>query len=220
MTSTIAQSALAPVNNLPPLIGLHGFPRSGKDTAATILLADYGYERIALADPIRDGLLALDPWVRAGDWSEYCDANCDDERWQQYPYNIAPRRLSSLIDEFSWDGVKASPFWRFETRVLPQRFGTEFGRETLWDSFWLDVAERRMLDKGRVVVTDVRFPNEAEWLRSKGGLLINVVRPGYGAVNIHVSETVIECDVTLHNDSDVDTLLTRLQNLVLNHGKD
>ena len=220
MTLTLAQELPAFTDSLPPLVGLHGFPRTGKDTAATTLIINHGYKRIALADPIREGLLALDPWVRAGDWSEYSDINRYHARWQQYPYTITPRRLSALIDELGWDGVKSSPIWRFETRVLPQRFGTEFGRETLWDSFWLDVAERRMLDTGHVVITDVRFPNEAEWIRSKDGLLINIVRPGYGAVNNHASETVIECDEILHNDSDVDTLLARLQELVLKHGKD
>jgi hypothetical protein len=220
MTLTLAPDALLPVDTYPPLIGLHGFPRSGKDTAAEVLTRDHGYTRIALADPIRNGLLALDPWVRAGDWSEYNDDNRDDPRWLSYPYSVSPRRLTSLVAEFGWDGLKASDLWRFETRTLPQKFGTEVGREEFWNTFWLDLAERRMLDAGRVVVTDVRFANEAEWIRSQGGLLINIVRPGYGAVNNHASEAVQECDVIINNDSDVSTLLARLEEVVRQHGKD
>ena len=221
MTLTLVQTAPSFLDDLPPLIGLHGFPRSGKDTAATALFGNFGYARIALADPIRNGLLALDPWVRPGDWSEYKDGDENIHvKYHLWPYNQQPRRLSSLLAEFTWDELKASEVWKHETRTLPQRFGTEVGRDTFWESFWLDLAARRMSTLDRVVVTDVRFPNEAAWLRSKGGLLINVVRPGYGAVNNHASEAVIECDHVLHNDSDVDTLLARTRTLVLNHGKE
>lgn len=220
MTLTTAPDALTDIDSLPPLIGLHGFPRSGKDTAASVLTADYGYARIALADPIREGLLALDPWVRAGDYSDYNESNRNDLRWLSYPFSIAARRLSSLVAEFGWDGLKESDIWKYETRVLPQKFGTEVGREEFWESFWLDLADRRMSEHERVVVTDVRFPNEREWIKSKGGLLINIVRPGYGAVNKHASEGVLECDVIINNDSDVSTLLARLEDIVRTHGKD
>src|SRR4051812_26641864 len=44
------------------LIGLHGFPGSGKDTVAE-LLGGYGYERIAFADKLREALLGLNPVV-------------------------------------------------------------------------------------------------------------------------------------------------------------
>jgi dephospho-CoA kinase len=35
------------------IIGLTGYAQSGKDTVANILVENYGYQRVAFADPIR-----------------------------------------------------------------------------------------------------------------------------------------------------------------------
>ena len=54
-----------------------------------------------------------------------------------------------------------------------------------------------------IVYTDVRYPNEADFIRSKGGLIIKVVRPGVQPANNHVTEKnvdLIQEDVLLHND--------------------
>jgi hypothetical protein len=46
------------------LIGLGHTARVGKDTVAGILVAQHGFERLALADPLRDLLYDIDPVVR------------------------------------------------------------------------------------------------------------------------------------------------------------
>jgi hypothetical protein len=40
----------------------------------------------------------------------------------------------------------------------------------------------------RVVITDVRFDNEALWIRKQGGWVIELIRDKAAAVNDHVSE--------------------------------
>lgn len=178
------------------LIGLHGFPRSGKDTAALALIND-GFQRIALADPLRDGLLGVDPViVNKFDWSD-------------------ARRLSALVRDFGWETLKADDRFKDEVRRLSQNYGTEGGREIHGTSCWLDAAERRICSP-KVVVTDVRFPNEAGWIRQNGGLLVKVVRPGVGAVNTHASETPIECDAIIENDSTIEDLLGSIRQVVFN----
>ena len=52
------------MTDTPILIGLTGFARSGKDTVASILERDHGFERRAIADPIKALLAAADPDVR------------------------------------------------------------------------------------------------------------------------------------------------------------
>ena len=44
------------------LVGITGYAGSGKDTAALALLNN-GFERRAFADPLRAGLLGIDPWL-------------------------------------------------------------------------------------------------------------------------------------------------------------
>jgi dephospho-CoA kinase len=44
------------------LVGLTGYARSGKDTAAQVLIND-GFNRVAFADPMKNMLYALNPIV-------------------------------------------------------------------------------------------------------------------------------------------------------------
>jgi len=63
-------------------------------------------------------------------------------------------------------------------RRLLQLIGTEWGRETLGESFWIDQFQRTLEQTpGNVFVTDCRFPNEAERLKALGFTLIGVTRP-------------------------------------------
>lgn len=92
-----------------------------------------------------------------------------------------------------------------QLRLALQLRGTEHWRARD-PEHWLREAERRvnvLLCAGRdVVMPDVRFLNEAHWVRSHGGLLVRTVRAGDdGAVlDGHASETEqndIACDRTL-----------------------
>lgn len=77
---------------------------------------------------------------------------------------------------------------------------------------WLDIVDdqlKRLKDVHAVIVIDdLRFPFEAEWVKSMGGLVWRVVRPETDFVyDPHVSETeidLIEPDHLLHNNSTPD----------------
>lgn len=83
------------------------------------------------------------------------------------------------------------------TRKMLQVLGTDFGR-AFYPTVWVDYLADRldsMTDHSRVVVTDVRFPNEAELIIAKGGYLIKVVRPSVSRVteeNTHESEMQVD----------------------------
>jgi hypothetical protein len=70
-------------------------------------------------------------------------------------------------------------------RQLLQTLGTEWGRATVSETIWIDTAMRRvrrLLDAGRdVVITDVRFDNEAAAIKAAGGVIWQVVR-GEGGI--------------------------------------
>jgi hypothetical protein len=69
-----------------------------------------------------------------------------------------------------------------------------------------------------VIISDVRFQDEAEWIWNNGGVIFNMLRPGYeGNVGIsgHASESGI--DYTNHtnwflinNDSSLEVLYAQL----------
>ena len=64
------------------------------------------------------------------------------------------------------------------------------------------------------VVTDCRFPNEADQIRRCGGFVIRVKRPYTKPVNGHISEIALDnykFDYTFHNDSDIEHITTKVK---------
>jgi hypothetical protein len=79
-------------------------------------------------------------------------------------------------------------------RELLQTLGTEWGRGMVREDIWVRIAMRRASERERVVITDVRFENEAEAIRHAGGQVWLVERPGAGlagAAGGHSSEAGI-----------------------------
>lgn len=179
---------------LPTLVGLSGYARSGKDTAAQALI-ELGYERRAFADKLKDLTAYLDPIV-AGYIVPGCDCCGGDE--------IVFERLSEDLAH-GWESAKRTP----EVRELLQRLGVG-AREILGDSVWVDAALDGLPDSTKlVVVTDVRFPNEANAIRAIGGVVYRVERAGVVAVNGHISETALDgysFDGIIENNGTIEQL--------------
>lgn len=77
-------------------------------------------------------------------------------------------------------------------RHAMQTLGTEWGRQMISDSLWLDIVKAGIasIDPGSVVIDDVRFDNEACAIRDVGGILIRIARPEVMVPRqIHPSET-------------------------------
>ncbi len=183
------------------LLGVSGRKRSGKDTLAARLISHHGFTRVSFAEPMRKMLKAQDPIV---DW-------VGDE------VRTDPVHLTEVLGpDDDWETAKELP----EVRRLMQALGTEGGRAILGENVWVDAAFR-VVDEipGPVVITDVRFPNEADavqrWRRYYGdrfdqdrtdGLLVRVSRPGLPEDDIHPSETALDdriANVRVINDGTI-----------------
>lgn len=147
------------------IIGLTGYAQSGKDSVANILVENYGYQRVAFADPIRDLLYATNPMLKEG------------------------YRVKGLVDVYGWDKVKVDyP----EARRLLQELGVG-ARKVFGDMFWVQQALRKVHFEGNYVITDVRYPNEAKSIRKYDNSQIwRVKRSGVDAVNSHESESAMD----------------------------
>jgi len=149
------------------IIGLTGYAQSGKDTVADILVENYGYQRVAFADPIRDLLYEANPMLKEG------------------------YRVQGLVDVYGWDRVKVDyP----EARDLLQRLGVG-ARKTFGEDFWIEQALKglKLFGNANYVITDVRFPNEAIAIRKYDNAQVwRIKRNGVNAVNQHVSETAMD----------------------------
>ena len=169
------------------IIGLAGHSGVGKDTAAQGL-TDAGWTRVAFADGVREALLALNPYFKCQDGFEAIDVEVDVVGWAR-------------AKEYS------------DIRRLLQRMGTEAGRNIHGDDCWIKLAKRKIDAAPRnVVITDVRFANEAAAIRSWGGKVIRIDRPGVGPVNGHVSEALcFPVDCTIGNFGTVEELQSALR---------
>lgn len=88
-------------------------------------------------------------------------------------------------------------------RKLLQNYGE--WRRSQCEDYWLKKAEGVTWPKEvqLVVVTDCRFLNEAEWIRSKKGKLVRIYRPDLVTEDTHASEVEqdkILVDYTIWND--------------------
>jgi hypothetical protein len=166
------------------LIGLMGWATSGKDSFGGFLVED-GYTRFAFADGVRDLAYRIDPYVLLSNG----------------------RRLRKMVDLVGWDKAKQVP----EVRSLLQRIGNET-REVCGDDVWIRAVEKKMVGgPENVVITDVRYRNEAEFIKAKGGHLFRICRLGVGPLNDHISENDLNdwpADVDIHNDTDLEDLKT------------
>ncbi|UYL87630.1 deoxynucleoside monophosphate kinase [Arthrobacter phage VResidence] len=163
-----------------PLIGLIGKKRVGKDTFAAKLVNDHGYERVALADPLRDALYRQNPIM--GTFPLLDDGITRIREW----------RVQDVIDSIGWEKAKD---YCPEIRTQLQRLGTEAIR-TIDDQFWIKAAFAKidaLRAEGKpVVVTDVRYPNEADAIRNATGYLVRIVRDLPDDGDTHASEKAMD----------------------------
>ena len=113
---------------------------------------------------------------------------------------------------------QVDPYYNVTPRQAMQRFGTECFR-TLNPDFWLKVAERLLAPDNEipVVISDVRFENEAQFVRRRG-LLIHLRRPQAQADAQHQSEQGvfrIADDVLIENNGTVNQLYEDVDRLMI-----
>lgn len=151
------------------VVGLTGGAGVGKDTVADYLVNRWGYEKLSLAAPLKHVLLQQDPIIG-----------------MDLYFPGMPLHLSQALKLYGGeDGVKKLfPLYR---RYL-QRLGTEGIRE-LDPDFWINAARKSLTNQaGKYVFTDVRFPNEAEFIGDCRGSLWQIDGPRRRDGGAHVSE--------------------------------
>jgi hypothetical protein len=103
-------------------------------------------------------------------------------------------------------------------RRLMQTLGTEWGRQLINQDLWLILAKQRLLNFGPgMVIADVRFENEASWVRAHGRV-IHIERPNNIAVEPHASEAGIEFkgeegDIKIVNGGTLEDLQNTIRRL-------
>lgn len=173
------------------ILGLISPAGGGKDTVAHYL-KQYGYERVSLADEVRKDMLEL--------------VDIPEEYLERYK-DKQLRLVSGQWDE---------QVGYFSIRKFLQKYATDIVRERFDEDYWIRRAllntftVEASLDGHRtqkIVVTDVRFQNEIDYIRAQGGLIVYIDREGYGGkIKKHKSELLAndssirqKADLTINN---------------------
>jgi len=143
------------------IIGLGHQREVGKDLAGAILQTEIKVKcshlevrKVAFADPLYQLCKDIYGWMGFRS-KEYYDTNKEMKEKPLEPIGKSPRQI--LID-----------------------MGTPAIRHVVWDETWLQYTMH--LEADIIIITDVRFPNEAQAIKDKGGRLIKIERPGLTTV--------------------------------------
>jgi hypothetical protein len=147
------------------IIGLVGLIGSGKSTAADRLVNYHGFREVSFASALKDSVSVLFDWPR-----HMLEGNSAESRaWRDQPDEFWTRELS-------WnDG--------FTPRKALQYFATNVVRNHVHNDFWVLRLKKTLSSvHGNIVVSDCRFPNEIQMIRSLGGEVWEIQRgelPGW-----------------------------------------
>jgi dephospho-CoA kinase len=165
------------------ILGICGEMGHGKDTIGDYLVKEKGFTKISFAEPLKQAC-------------KHVFGLNDDQLYNE--------KQKTIVD----------PFWNMTPRKIMQLVGTDLFRNGFSDDIWIKSMIKRinnLLNEGitKIVITDVRFSNENDYVQKILGQTIKVVRPNKISGDKHVSETEISsiiCNYTVYNDGSKDEL--------------
>jgi hypothetical protein len=209
------------------LIGISGRMGVGKDAVASIIQD--------LTRPEIEGYVTFvngkwEPALGGSDW-----------RIRKYAYKL--KQIASILtgipiekfedQEFKkselgpeWDTVvESNEQWYGETgyvrrpmtvRSFLQKLGTESVRNGLHPNTWINALFADLKEDSKWIITDVRYPNEYEAIKQRGGIMIRVNR-GEQSKDAHISETALDdfkFDFVIENNGSLDELKERVKDVL------
>jgi hypothetical protein len=137
----------------------------------------------------------------------------EEHGYEKYGFADNIKRACEEIFDFSdeelWGDKKEeiNEYWGFTPRHALQVFGTDLFRDKFGDDIWIRSLFRDLQndDPDKVVITDVRFPNEVEAIQKSGGIVVWIdASERLSESDDHESETALDdylgFDYTISNN--------------------
>lgn len=177
----------------PRLIGLYSpAPQMGKSTVSHFVTKGLGYHNVKFAEPVKRITAVY-----------LAEIGIPEDRLDDY---IEGHLKNHALGEFGFDHLSS--------RKIQQVTGTEAGRKALDPNLWITIAGRKVrkiIDEGgRVIIDDLRFPNEYDLIKAMGGECWCIYNPRVPIpVSSHPSEGLLAnhaFDRALINDGSLSDL--------------
>lgn len=230
------------------IISLSGYSGSGKDTVGTIiqyLLSSNTDANVSLEDVLEEPQyhqwwLDDESGWEVKKWAGKLKAiasmltGIDQEKFEDQEFK--KKYLGSQWAEAGYDEDKKMHSLKPMTvRDFLQRLGTDAVRNGLHTNAWVNALmadytpTQVQWSDGPLggyqdgpmpnwIITDTRFPNEAQAIKDAGGLVIRVDRPGIKPINDHPSEVGLDnwkFDYKIANVSDLKALTGTVETILL-----
>lgn len=182
------------------IIALTGPAGSGKDITAAKIKSQIAHRQpdaifrdLSFADPIKAAVASI--------------LECNVSDFEQRPFKETTLHWSH--------DLAASP------RQMMQLLGDEWGRQLIDPEIWIKLATRKLQEFKQynvdyVLISDLRYDNEHQWILNNGGSVIRINRDAAEPVAEHSSEAGLSwapC-YTLDNNGSLDDLCLRTLQIV------
>ena len=190
------------------IIGITGKAGSGKDTVANYFVSSKNYIQLTFGGAVKDIVQIITGWPR-----EMIEGQTPESR-----------NLRETI---------VHPNYNMTCRQLMQFVGTDLFRNNLDPNIWVNIVHdkiKKIISDGNgnengngngnirgIIVSDVRFDNEAQFIKSIGGIIIKINRGSVDNANSgHQSERgiSIECEYIVENNNTIDELYNQIDYII------
>lgn len=198
------------------IIGISAKAHSGKDLVGDYLVDKYGFKKVKFADKLKE-IVALCLSVPRDmlENQEYKETILPSEWWV---FEIP--NLEGGVTVYPYEKYKDEYHEKFLVKVTPrwllQKIGTECFRNIISPMFWVNALFASFVDGVDYVITDVRFPNEADKVKESGGTLIRLNRDGC-LLSSHKSEIALDSydfDSVVDNNGTKEELYAKIDEIL------
>jgi hypothetical protein len=141
-------------------------------------------------------------------------------------YKFEDHKFKESEMSSEWDYLEQSGRYKVSKsmtyRLFLQRLGTEAMRNGLHEQVWCN-ALFSDYKQNKWVITDVRFPNEFDSVKKRGGITMYVHRPDMQSfqsmIQAHESETALDdynFDYAVINNGSIEDLVVKVREILIN----
>ena len=223
------------------IIGINGYSGSGKDTVGGLiqeLYPEMNWEIKKFAGKLKQ-IATILTGIKEEQFEdqEFKKTNLSHEWWTTCDEGHQPMTVRDFLQKLGTDGLRTG----LHPNVWVNALMSDYTRPVDLELFMYanDYTEERVLTMGddgdglpftgealaeyydkvqlpNWIITDTRFQNEAEAIKTKGGIVIRIERAGIKPINNHPSEIGLDdwkFDYVIDNSSSVEHLKNKIKNI-------